>query len=38
LTDDIFSVSALDDYVLTESYYEAFEPVSDEQIEQYLGE
>ena len=38
LTDDIFSVSALDDYVLTESYYEVFEPVSDEQIEQYLGE
>ena len=38
LTDDIFLVSALDDYVLTESYYEVFEPVSDEQIEQYLGE
>ena len=38
LTDDIFLVSALDDYVMTESYYEAFEPVRDEQIEQYLGE
>lgn len=38
LTDDIFLVSALDDYVVTESYYEEFEPVSDEQIEQYLGE
>ncbi|MBU1643274.1 phosphoribosyltransferase, partial [bacterium] len=38
LTDDIFLVSALDDYVMTESYYEVFEPVSDEQIEQYLGE
>ncbi len=38
LTDDIFLVSALDDYVMTESYYEVFEPVNDEQIEQYLGE
>ncbi|MEN8146932.1 MAG: phosphoribosyltransferase [Campylobacterota bacterium] len=38
LADDIFLVSALDDYVDTGSYYEDFATVTDEQIEQYLGE
>jgi len=37
LVDDIFVVSALDDYVDTSSYYENFENVCDEQIETYLG-
>jgi len=38
LADDIFLVSAPDDYVDTKSYYETFEAVTDDQIEQYLGE
>ncbi len=38
LADDIFSVSAPDDYVDTKSYYEDFAAVTDEQIEKYLGE
>lgn len=38
LADDIFLVSAPDDYIDTKSYYEVFETVTDEQIEQYLGE
>jgi len=38
LADEIFLVSALDDYVDTNSYYEDFATVTDEQIEQYLGE
>lgn len=38
LADEIFLVSALDDYVETNSYYEEFATVNDEQIEQYLGE
>ena len=38
LADEIFYVSALDDYIQTESYYEAFEDVSDEKIESYIGE
>lgn len=38
LTDEIFLVSALQDYVDTKSYYKEFETVTDEQIDQYLGE
>lgn len=38
LADEVFVVSTLNDYGYTESYYEAFEAVTDEQIEQYLGE
>lgn len=38
LADEIFFVSSLDDYVDTESYYEEFLPVTDQQIAQYLGE
>ncbi|WP_345975166.1 phosphoribosyltransferase [Sulfurimonas sp. HSL3-7] len=38
LTDEIFFISALDDYIDTKSYYESFEPVTDAQIAQYLGE
>lgn len=38
LTDEIFFISALDDYIDTKSYYESFEPVNDTQIAQYLGE
>ena len=38
LADEIFLVSALDDYIETDSYYEEFATVTDEQIEQYLGE
>ena len=38
LADEIFLVSSLDDYVETNSYYEEFATVTDEQIEQYLGE
>ncbi len=38
LADEIFLVSALDDYVETNSYYEEFATVTDEQIEYYLGE
>ncbi len=38
LADEIFYVSALDDYIQTESYYEVFEDVSDEKIESYIGE
>ena len=38
LADEIFYVSALDDYIRTESYYEEFEDVSDEKIESYIGE
>ncbi len=38
LADEIFLVSSLDDYVETKSYYEEFATVTDEQIEQYLGE
>ena len=38
LTDEIFFISALDDYIDTKSYYESFEPVTDTQIAQYLGE
>ncbi len=38
LTDEIFLVSALHDYVDTKSYYEEFATVTDEQIEKYLGE
>ena len=37
LADEIFYVSALDDYVDTEHYYEMFEDVSDEKIESYIG-
>ena len=37
LADEIFVVSSLEDYVETQSYYETFEDVSDEQIEAYLG-
>jgi len=38
LADEIFYVSALEDYIQTESYYEEFEDVSDEKIESYIGE
>jgi len=38
LADEIFLVSSLDDYVETNNYYENFSAVTDEQIEQYLGE
>ena len=38
LVDEVFFVSAPDDYRDTESYYETFQAVSDEQIEDYLGE
>jgi putative phosphoribosyl transferase len=38
LTDEIFFISAPDDYIDTKSYYESFEPVTDTQIAQYLGE
>ena len=37
LADEIFYVSALDDYIQTECYYEEFENVSDEKIESYIG-
>ena len=37
LADEIFVVSALEDYVQTSSYYESFEAVSGEEIEAYLG-
>jgi len=37
LADEIFVVSALDDYIETESYYEALKILSDEEIEDYLG-
>jgi len=38
LTDEIFVVTTLNDYVDTRSYYEDFTTVTDELIEQYLGE
>lgn len=38
LADDIFYVSAPNDYVETSRYYEEFPTISDEQIAQYLGE
>ncbi len=38
LADDVFLVSSLDDYVDTNSYYEEFATVTDDQIEKYLGE
>lgn len=37
LADEIFVVSALDDYIETESYYEELDHLSDEEIEHYLG-
>lgn len=38
LTDEIFTVSTVGDYIDTKSYYKDFDKVTDEQIEQYLGE
>lgn len=37
LADEVFFVSAVDDYVNTKSYYASFPTVSDEEIETYLG-
>jgi len=32
LADDVFSIHEVEDYLLTSSYYDAFEPVSDEAL------